>query len=132
MIVLFSLFVGLFIQIYINKSNQSSKCLKKNKYLFSYNIIIYFSTFYVDSDHIKDIGLNIVLVRKKGFYIKKGQKDGSIYLNIYKADFIQYIQDRPDQDGWVNLRIFERETVDDKGHTHNMEQVNTPENKQNT
>lgn len=92
----------------------------------------YLSTFCVESDHIKNIELNIVLVRKKGFYIKKGQKDSSIYLNIYKADFIQFIQDRPDQDGWVKLRIFERETVDDKGHTHNMEQVNAPENKQNT
>lgn len=71
-------------------------------------------------------------MRKKGFYIKKGQKDSSIYLNIYKADFVQYILDRPDQEGWVKLRIFERDSVDDKGHTHNMEQVNIPENKQNT
>jgi hypothetical protein len=92
----------------------------------------YLSTFYVESDHIKNIKLIIVRLKKKGFYIKKGQKDGSIYLNIYKPDFVQYIQDRPDQDGWVKLRIFERETVDDKGHTHNMEQVNAPENKQNT
>lgn len=44
---------------------------------------------------------------------------------------MQFIQDRPDQDGWVKLRIFERDSVDDKGHTHNMEQVNIPENKQN-
>jgi hypothetical protein len=86
----------------------------------------------VEIDRYKNIRLNIVRLKKKGFYIKKGQKDGSIYLNIYKTDFIQYIQDRPDQDGWVKLRIFERETVDDKGHTHNMEQVNMPENKQNT
>ena len=85
----------------------------------------------MESDQNKNIYSNIVWVRKKGFYIKKGQKDGSIYLNIYKADFVQYIQDRPDQDGWVKLRIFERDSVDDKGHTHNMEQVNIPENKQN-
>ena len=85
----------------------------------------------MESDRYKNIRLNIVRLKKKGFYIKKGQKDGSIYLNIYKADFIQYIQDRPDQDGWVKLRIYERETVDAKGHTHNLEQVNIPETKQN-
>lgn len=67
-------------------------------------------------------------MKRKGFYIKKSKKDGSIYLNVFKSDFIQYIQDRPDQDGWVKLRIFERDNVDDKGHTHNMEQVNIPEN----
>lgn len=86
----------------------------------------------MESDRYKNIRLNIVRLKKKGFYIKKGQKDGSIYLNIYKADFIQYIEERPDQDGWVKLRIFERETVDAKGHTHNLEQVNIPETKQNT
>jgi len=85
----------------------------------------------VESDRYKNISLNIVRLKKKGFYIKKGQKDGSIYLNIFKSDFVQYIQERPDQDGWVKLRIYERETVDEKGHTHNMEQVNMPETKQN-
>ncbi len=88
----------------------------------------YLSTLCVESDHNKNIKLIIVRLKKKGFYIKKGQKDGSIYLNIYKPDFVQYILDRPDQDGWVKLRIFERDNVDDKGHTHNMEQVNIPEN----
>lgn len=86
----------------------------------------------MESDQNKNIKLNIVLLKKKGFYIKKGQKDNSLYLNIFKADFIQYIQERPDLDGWVKLRIFERETIDEKGHTHNIEQVNIPENKQNT
>ena len=85
----------------------------------------------MESDHNKNIKLIIVRLKKKGFYIKKGQKDGSIYLNIYKTDFIQFIQERPDQDGWVKLRIYERETVDAKGHTHNLEQVNIPETKQN-
>ena len=66
-------------------------------------------------------------MKRKGFYIKQGSKDQSIYLNIFKPDFIEYINERPDQDGWVKLRIFERETVDGKGHTHNMEQVNAPE-----
>jgi hypothetical protein len=116
----------------LNKINITNILTTFFIYLFLFIITIYFSTFYVDIVHIKNIGLNIVILKKKGFYIKKGQKDGSIYLNIYKADFIQYIQDRPDQDGWVKLRIYERETVDGKGHTHNMEQVNAPENKKNT
>jgi len=66
-------------------------------------------------------------MKRKGFYIKQGSKDQSIYLNIFKPDFIEYINERPDQDGWVKLRIYERETVDGKGHTHNMEQINAPE-----
>lgn len=70
-------------------------------------------------------------MKRKGFYIKQGAKDQSIYLNIYKPDFIMYINERPDQGGWVKLRIYERETVDEKGHTHNMEQVNTPINTEN-
>ena len=70
-------------------------------------------------------------MKRKGFYIKQGSKDQSIYLNIFKPDFIEYINERPDQDGWVKLRIYERETVDGKGHTHNMEQVNAPINTEN-
>ena len=85
----------------------------------------------MESDQNKNIRLIIVRLKRKGFYIKQSKKDGSIYLNVFKSDFIQYIQDRPDQDGWVKLRIFERDNIDDKGHTHNMEQVNIPENKQN-
>jgi hypothetical protein len=115
----------------LNKINTTNILTTFFIYLFIYIINTYLSTFYVESDHYKNISLNIVILKKKGFYIKKGQKDGSIYLNIYKADFIQYIQDRPDQDGWVKLRIYERETVDAKGHTHNLEQVNIPETKQN-
>ncbi len=67
-------------------------------------------------------------MKRKGFYIKQGVKDQSIYLNIYKPDFIEFVKECKDQDGWVKLRIYEREIVDDKGHTHNMEQVNIPIN----
>ena len=67
-------------------------------------------------------------MKRKGFYIKQGQKDKSIYLNIFKPDFIEYVKECKDHEGWIKLRIFERESVDQKGHTHNMEQVNIPEN----
>jgi len=61
-------------------------------------------------------------MRRKGFYIKKG-KEGSVYIHIYVADFQQYINELKGQDGWVTLRMFEREQPDDKGHTHNLEAI---------
>lgn len=67
-------------------------------------------------------------MKRKGFYIKQGQKDKSIYLNIFKPDFIEYVKECKDQEGWIKMRIFERESIDGKGHTHNMEQVNIPIN----
>lgn len=70
-------------------------------------------------------------MKRKGFYIKRGTKDNSLYLNIFTADFIEFIKSCKGQDGWVKLRIFERETVDPKGFTHNMEQVNIPINTEN-
>jgi hypothetical protein len=61
-------------------------------------------------------------MRRKGFYIKKG-KEGSVYIHIYVADFQQYINELKGQDGWVTLRMFEREQPDEKGHTHNLEAI---------
>jgi hypothetical protein len=61
-------------------------------------------------------------MRRKGFYIKKG-KEGSVYIHLYVADFQQYINDIKGQDGWVTLRMFEREQPDEKGHTHNLEAI---------
>ena len=61
-------------------------------------------------------------MRRKGFYIKKG-KEGSIYFHLYVVDFQQYINELKGQDGWVTLRLFERESPDDKGHTHNLEAI---------
>jgi hypothetical protein len=61
-------------------------------------------------------------MRRKGFYIKKG-KEGSVYIHLYVADFQQYINELKGQDGWVTLRMFEREQPDEKGHTHNLEAI---------
>jgi len=61
-------------------------------------------------------------MRRKGFYLKKG-KEGSIYLHLYVVDFQQYINDLKGDDGWITLRLFERESPDDKGHTHNLEAI---------
>ena len=61
-------------------------------------------------------------MRRKGFYIKKGN-EGSVYIHIYVADFQQYINELKGKDGWVTLRMFEREQPDDKGHTHNLEAI---------
>jgi hypothetical protein len=72
---------------------------------------------------------------KKGFYIKKGKKDQSIYLHICKADFIQYLHDISG-DEWVKFRIYERDNPDTRGFTHNMESINnihiTAENSEKT
>ena len=68
-------------------------------------------------------------MKRKGFYIKKGTKDSSLYLNIFALDFIEYLKECPSNDGWIKLRIFERETIDPKGFTHNMEQVSIPAEK---
>ena len=61
-------------------------------------------------------------MRRKGFYIKKG-KDSSVYIHIYVTDFQQYINELKGQDGWVTLRMYEREQPDEKGHTHNLEAI---------
>jgi hypothetical protein len=60
---------------------------------------------------------------KKGFYIKKGKRDQSIYLHIHKVDFIQYLHDISG-DEWVKFRIYERDQPDTRGFTHNMESIN--------
>ena len=68
-------------------------------------------------------------MKRKGFYIKKG-KEGSIYIHLYVVDFQQYINELKGQDGWLTLRMFEREQPDEKGHTHNLEAIQNIE-KQN-
>ena len=65
---------------------------------------------------------NFILMSKKGFYIKKGKKDQSIYLHIHKADFVQYLHDIS-KDEWVKFRIYERDNPDNRGFTHNMEAI---------
>ena len=64
----------------------------------------------------------MLLMAKKGFYIKKGLKDQSIYLHIHKADFVQYLHDIS-KDEWVKFRIYERDQLDNRGFTHNMEAI---------
>jgi hypothetical protein len=57
-------------------------------------------------------------MKRKGFYIKKSDK--GIYLNIFKADFVQYINE---QDGeWIKFNIYEKDNCP-KGFTHNMELI---------
>ena len=66
--------------------------------------------------------LTLFLMSRKGYYIKKGIKDQSIYLYINKVDFINYLNDTG-MNEWVKFRIYERDNVDLKGFTHNMELI---------
>jgi hypothetical protein len=59
---------------------------------------------------------------KKGYYLKKDKKD-NIILNIFVADFIPYLQDLEAQNGWVNLKIYERDKVASNGLTFEMEYI---------
>ena len=65
-------------------------------------------------------------MKRKGFYIKKSEK--GIYLNIFKADFVQYINE---QDGdWIKFLIHEKHE-DSKGFSHDMKlirQIEKPTN----
>lgn len=57
-------------------------------------------------------------MKRKGFYIKKSET--GLYLNIFKPDFIQYINDQAGD--WVKFSIYEK-VNDPKGFTHNMELI---------
>lgn len=59
---------------------------------------------------------------KKGFYIKKGKRDQSIYLHIHKVDFNEYMK-AANSDEWLKFRIYERDQPDTRGFTHNMELI---------
>jgi HKD family nuclease len=61
-------------------------------------------------------------MKRKGFYIRKGKELNSIYLNVYTPDFIEYLSNLDNLDGWVKLKIYEKNT-DEKGYQYNMEQV---------
>ena len=63
-------------------------------------------------------------MKKKGFYIKKSQ-DGSLFLNIFVEDFKAYLESIGTE--WVKFRIYQRDEIDEKGHTHNMEWVKPKE-----
>jgi hypothetical protein len=59
---------------------------------------------------------------KKGYYLKKDKKD-NIILNIFVSDFITYLQSLQHQEGWVNLKIYERDKVPANGLTHELKQL---------
>jgi hypothetical protein len=59
---------------------------------------------------------------KKGFYIRKS-KDGSFVLNVNRDDFKAFLDTLQTNEGWVRFRIYERNEVDEKGFTHNMEVI---------
>ena len=63
---------------------------------------------------------------KKGFYLKNNPKENCLYLNVFVSDFKAFLDTLPQSNGWVRLRIFERQEEDEKGHTHNMEVVVNP------
>jgi hypothetical protein len=59
---------------------------------------------------------------KKGYYLKKDKKD-NIILNIFVADFVSYLQSLQDQNGWINLKIYERDKVAINGLTLEFKQL---------
>jgi hypothetical protein len=67
-------------------------------------------------------------MEKKGFYISK-QRKGELVLNIFAADFVQYLEQCSKVNGWVKFRIYEREKAASNGLTHNMELIEFKESK---
>ncbi len=59
---------------------------------------------------------------KKGYYLKKDKKN-NIILNIFVADFLVYLQSLEDQNGWINLKIYERTEPASNGLTIEMKQL---------
>lgn len=64
-------------------------------------------------------------MKRKGFYIKKNPK--GLYLNIFKPDFVEYINAQPGD--WIKFNIYEK-INDPKGFTHNMELITQREQEQ--
>ncbi len=44
-------------------------------------------------------------------------------LNVFVDDFKAYLDTLPKNEGWVRLRIFERQEADAKGFTHDMQVI---------
>lgn len=44
-------------------------------------------------------------------------------LNVFVSDFKAYLDTLQSDDGWIKLRIFERQEVDSKGFTHDMHAI---------
>ena len=71
------------------------------------------------------------ILKRKGFYIKPDKIGKGLILNIFLPDFIQFLNDNKGADQWVNLRIYERNQVDPKGFTHNIEAIKQKETANN-
>jgi hypothetical protein len=59
---------------------------------------------------------------KKGYYLKKDKKN-NIILNIFVADFLPYLQSLEEQNGWINLKIYERSEPASNGLTLELKQL---------
>jgi hypothetical protein len=61
-------------------------------------------------------------MEKRGYYIKKSNKDSSLFLYIELNDFIKYVKENMKNEGndWIKFRIFEREKPNEQ-FSHNME-----------
>lgn len=75
---------------------------------------------------------NLKGMSRKGFYIKKEKNNNSLILNLYINDFIKFITENADDNGWINLRIYEHNKLNDKGFTHNMELITMNKSKKTT
>ena len=62
------------------------------------------------------------LSMKKGYYLKKDKKD-NIILNIFVHDFINYLQSLENLEGWINLKIYERNEPAANGLTLEIKQL---------
>lgn len=65
---------------------------------------------------------------KKGYYLKKDKKN-NIILNIFVSDFIPYLQSLEDQNGWINLKIYERIEPASNGLTLELKQLTGKQDK---
>lgn len=70
------------------------------------------------------------LSMKRGYYLKKDKKD-NIILNIFVDDFVTYLQSLDNMDGWVNLKIYERNEPASNGLTIEMEYITKTINRNN-
>jgi hypothetical protein len=65
---------------------------------------------------------------KKGYYLKKDKKN-NIILNIFVSDFVGYLQSLEAQNGWVNLKIYERTEPASNGLTLELKQLTGKQDK---
>jgi hypothetical protein len=44
---------------------------------------------------------------------------------VFVSDFAEYINEQPNNKGWLKFRIYERDIIDERGYTHNMELISS-------